>query len=78
MASYTSKALQGESKERYLDKLPVTKLERCPYSIPGDCWSNDPTQWPETGVAGSVWIPVGIPGYFYERFYEKQEELRWA
>ncbi len=46
MASYNIKSLDGEAKQRYLDKLKLIELDVCPYMIPANSWVDDPTGWP--------------------------------
>ena len=75
MASYNSEALQGESKERYLKKLAVAKLERCPYTIPGDCWINDPTQWPSLEWPEVYEYLVESPGVFTRESMKSRKSL---
>ena len=40
-------SLSGEAKSCYLSKLAKINLTECPYNLPADVWSEDPSTWPD-------------------------------
>ena len=40
-------SLPPEDKGRYLTKLGLLGLDKCPFQLPADRWINDPKQWPK-------------------------------
>ena len=39
--------LDKEDCNRYIQKLAFVGLKECPYTLPGDSWKDDPSEWPE-------------------------------
>ena len=54
--------LPTDSKQRYVDKLKLARLERCPYKIRGDEWQDYPKEWPPVGYHDLYHYLIKTPG----------------
>lgn len=57
-------SLNETGKVRYRTKLEAAGLEICPYRLPGDSWSNDPTKWPKLEWPEVYSYLINTPGKY--------------
>ena len=68
MASYNIETLDTEAKKRYKNKLEMIGMINCPYMLPADIWTNDPTNW--SPISGSILVPYRDSWSIYQRTSE--------
>ena len=75
MASYNIETLDTEAKKRYKNKLEMIGMTNCPYMLPADIWTNDPTTWPalEYSEVYSYLIETPITKY-QSSIYQRSNE----
>lgn len=54
--------LDERCRGRYRNKLAVAGLGECPYRMPGDAFTNDPTSWPEFQYGDLYTYLIESPG----------------
>ena len=54
--------LSGKTLERYMLKLRAVGLEDCPYKLPADKWTDDPTKWPDVQFGDVFNYLIDTPG----------------
>ncbi len=54
--------LKSEAKTRYLKKLEAVELKECPYHLPAEIWSDDPSKWPKIEYPDIYDYLINTPG----------------